>query len=324
MHEVQLGGKTFISVRRASEITGYTRDYLGQLARSGKVDAQRIGRSWYVTVDSLSSHQEKAQEYEPNPPEKLQDFGPDVIVSLDGVEYISSKRASQISQYSQDYVTQMARAGKISSKSVGGRWFVAREQLLHHKKTSDEALAKVQVASVGLVRPALLPEKETKDSELLTYAADDSDLLPKMLAQKPTQPTPLIQRRLGEKSSFLEGGNEFNNIDITATDTPKNSLATKLPVRVISRPQMVVIPTKNRNKVSTDVKSLGILAPTAIVTCAVLSALLIASTIAAPKSASVASLGNLKNTSLTSMVVETVQSFIDTVVGRDISAKNNF
>ena len=41
-------------------------------------------------------------------------------VVLEGREYISSKRASEITQYSQDYIGQLARGGVIDAKRVGG------------------------------------------------------------------------------------------------------------------------------------------------------------------------------------------------------------
>ncbi len=47
---------TFISSTRAAELYGYTKDYIGQLCRANKVEAQLIGRSWYVSSDSLRKH----------------------------------------------------------------------------------------------------------------------------------------------------------------------------------------------------------------------------------------------------------------------------
>lgn len=51
-----LEGKTYVSSRRAAEVTGYATDYVGQLCRNGKVTARRVGRSWYVEEDSLKRH----------------------------------------------------------------------------------------------------------------------------------------------------------------------------------------------------------------------------------------------------------------------------
>lgn len=43
----------YISARQAAGIFGYTADYIGQLCRAGKLDAKMIGRSWFVTEESI-------------------------------------------------------------------------------------------------------------------------------------------------------------------------------------------------------------------------------------------------------------------------------
>ena len=54
--EVYFLGKKFISLKRASHISGYAKDYIGQLCRGGKIKAERVGRDWFVEVDSLITH----------------------------------------------------------------------------------------------------------------------------------------------------------------------------------------------------------------------------------------------------------------------------
>jgi hypothetical protein len=56
MNEVTLGDKIYISSKRAAEITGYAKDYVGQLCREGHVDAKMIGRGWYVYEPSIRAH----------------------------------------------------------------------------------------------------------------------------------------------------------------------------------------------------------------------------------------------------------------------------
>src|SRR5437016_272406 len=43
----------FLSMADASKITGYHQDYLGQMARSGKLEATKIGRKWVVSKEAL-------------------------------------------------------------------------------------------------------------------------------------------------------------------------------------------------------------------------------------------------------------------------------
>lgn len=56
MNEITIGDKVYISAKRAAEITGYARDYVGQLCREGHVDAKMVGRSWYVYEPSIRAH----------------------------------------------------------------------------------------------------------------------------------------------------------------------------------------------------------------------------------------------------------------------------
>lgn len=55
-----LEGKIYISARRAARIINYAQDYVGQLCRAGKLDCRMVGRSWFVTEESLLSHRQSA------------------------------------------------------------------------------------------------------------------------------------------------------------------------------------------------------------------------------------------------------------------------
>lgn len=49
-------GKDYISASRAAKLTGYNQDYVGQLARGGKIPSRQIGNRWYVDRDALTAH----------------------------------------------------------------------------------------------------------------------------------------------------------------------------------------------------------------------------------------------------------------------------
>lgn len=72
MEEIEIQGKKYISSKRAAEITGYAKDYVGQLARSKKVPATRVGRSWYVSESDILVHAGKPSL---EPSEELADEG---------------------------------------------------------------------------------------------------------------------------------------------------------------------------------------------------------------------------------------------------------
>ncbi len=56
MDELTFGGKKYISSKQAAKITGYAKDYVGQLCREGRVKARLVGRSWYVLEESIREH----------------------------------------------------------------------------------------------------------------------------------------------------------------------------------------------------------------------------------------------------------------------------
>ncbi len=56
MDELTIEGKLYISSKRAAKVSGYAKDYIGQLCREGRVDSKLVGRSWYVYEPSIQEH----------------------------------------------------------------------------------------------------------------------------------------------------------------------------------------------------------------------------------------------------------------------------
>ena len=180
--EMTIGGKQYISSKRAAEISDYTQDYIGQLARKRLIDAHRVGGLWYVSMDSLAQYKEKADSYVPVPPQNALIRDRESLVSFDGKDYVSASRAAEITGYHPDYVGQLARGGTVLSKQVGNRWYVERSHILGHKKEKDGLLAAVQSEAVGIVKPeATYSRTDSAYNDAgphFKYTSDDRDLLP--------------------------------------------------------------------------------------------------------------------------------------------------
>lgn len=184
--EMVIEGKTYISSKRAAQISGYAQDYIGQLARGGAIDGQRVGGLWFVNLDSIQDHQTKSEEERSRQAQaaaavSTKNADPDTFVGLDGKSYISANRASKLSGYNQDYVGQLARAGQIDSRQVGTRWYVNQDSLLAHKEEKDALLASVQRDAVGLHldEQSFVPHTN-RETDLMRYFADEKDLIPAM------------------------------------------------------------------------------------------------------------------------------------------------
>lgn len=66
-------GKEYVSSKRASEISKYTKDYVGQLCRGNKLKARLVGRNWYVDLGSLRTHMDDSSS-RPKDTASVQDF----------------------------------------------------------------------------------------------------------------------------------------------------------------------------------------------------------------------------------------------------------
>ena len=59
MDGLYISGTRFVSARRASQITGYAADYLGQLCRAGKLHGKLVGRNWYINETAALDHRKR-------------------------------------------------------------------------------------------------------------------------------------------------------------------------------------------------------------------------------------------------------------------------
>lgn len=56
MDELIFAGNKYISSKRASKVTGYTTDYIGQICRADKIECRLVGRNWYIKEKDLEKN----------------------------------------------------------------------------------------------------------------------------------------------------------------------------------------------------------------------------------------------------------------------------
>ncbi|MFZ2167591.1 MAG: helix-turn-helix domain-containing protein [Minisyncoccia bacterium] len=62
MDEILIEEKRYVSSKQAAKMTGYAKDYIGQLCREGRVPARLVGRSWYVLESAIQDHRFGSQD----------------------------------------------------------------------------------------------------------------------------------------------------------------------------------------------------------------------------------------------------------------------
>ena len=210
---VVVNDREYVSSKRASQDTGYAQDYIGQLARGGYIDGERVGGLWYVSLDSLNKYKHNADAIKPIPPQHVQrPAEPESVVSFDGKDYVSAARAAKLTGYHQDYVGQLARKSAILSRQVGNRWYVEREALLAHKAEKDRMLASVQAESVGIQRSApptiTTPAPQASETPYFSYIREDKQLMPSISPRiSPVEPSleKLSTNRIPIRTHSLQG-----------------------------------------------------------------------------------------------------------------------
>lgn len=65
MDELLIEDRRYVSSKRAAKMTGYAKDYIGQLCREGRVPARLVGRSWYVLESAIHDHRFGTEEVKP-------------------------------------------------------------------------------------------------------------------------------------------------------------------------------------------------------------------------------------------------------------------
>src|SRR4051812_19118969 len=61
MEELTFDGEAYVSSKRAAELTGYAKDYIGQMSREGRIKARLVGRNWYILKSGLEKHRFAAE-----------------------------------------------------------------------------------------------------------------------------------------------------------------------------------------------------------------------------------------------------------------------
>ncbi len=54
--------RTYVPTSEAQKLSGFSRSYLGLLLRNGEVEGFRLGREWFLYVDSLNGFLEKPRK----------------------------------------------------------------------------------------------------------------------------------------------------------------------------------------------------------------------------------------------------------------------
>ena len=61
-----IDGMEYVSVEEASQITGYSEQYIRRLLRQGKIKAEKKGSMWWVEMESLEAYKREMDSLGPD------------------------------------------------------------------------------------------------------------------------------------------------------------------------------------------------------------------------------------------------------------------
>lgn len=105
------------------------------------------------------------------------------VIEIDGRTYISSRRAAEMFKYSNDYVGQLCRAGKVPARMIARTWYVDQLAFLEHKKGVDESFRARCRNSVYKINKEL--KEHPPQIKLKEISADEADLASTSAIEKP-------------------------------------------------------------------------------------------------------------------------------------------
>lgn len=151
-------GKKYISSRRASEMSDYSSDYIGQLCRSNKLDCKMVGRAWFVTEESIHLHKATISREEAN---------------RNRIENLKGKKEVSVSN-KKDYIQPTVQVKAIVDSAL--------ETV--NKSSVDNEVTKIQINKVPKTIPPISWTITTQVANGIPspyiYSSDDRPLLPQL------------------------------------------------------------------------------------------------------------------------------------------------
>ncbi len=106
MDEILIEEKKYVSSKQAAKITGYAKDYVGQLCREGRVPARLVGRSWYVLESAIQDHRFG------NPEIESEDTSASAQAQTESQEFSRSSTMPEVAKYEPAYAESLPALSK--------------------------------------------------------------------------------------------------------------------------------------------------------------------------------------------------------------------
>jgi hypothetical protein len=205
MDELEISGKRYISTRRAAKEYKYHSDYIGQLIRGKKLLGRKVGRSWYVELESLTQHFGKeGASIAPAPvvakavAQKPAQVAPVEVITAPE-EVVVSESEVVVEKEPELVVVEEI---KIQQPKIISQPVARVEQKMPEIKTEPKEASRDAIhIPIRVRRPSF--EAPAKKAPTLTYVSDDEPYVPLTRVEENMSPVTTVMPRTEEEAEEI-------------------------------------------------------------------------------------------------------------------------
>jgi len=169
MNSVEISGVRYVKASDSAKAVGYTADYVGQLARAGKIDAKQVGRAWYVRDGELVSY--KKENVRSNKEKTRAEMhkhihAVETVVQAHHKIHNSIYTPPAVSEFQKRLTHTSVRYEKDDRPLVPSPWKTLPKETSFPEVIADTDVAEVQVVTVETeIETETETEDETQDTD---------------------------------------------------------------------------------------------------------------------------------------------------------------
>lgn len=220
MDEITIGDKVYISSKRAAKITGYAKDYVGQLCREGRVEARLVGRNWYVLESAIREHRFGAAESQDSAPAPEKIATEDRANTWQKPTYIAES-PSMVPELTQKPVQEPVSSPAIADmQSAWREWFSDKKAVEALPDGSEDFKDEYLPVVLESTEPV-----EEKEEEIVTLQRIESPI-----EQEKAQNEEGSEVEIHKSYASRETGEQVPQTNIPVVDLTPKRASTKKPI----------------------------------------------------------------------------------------------
>jgi hypothetical protein len=175
--KIYISSEEYLDTETAARLSGYSRDYIGQLARDGELKAKKLGKVWFVSKKSIQEHKRTEEKRRNKNSEEVQEDSlsykkEDIIESLPTIH-----KEETVDILDQDNLVDLSDKSARRDDAIGSVSIQEPEEISISRLTEEESnpINSTDSKKLKIKRIYTAEEDEnTDESEILSISEDNN------------------------------------------------------------------------------------------------------------------------------------------------------